>query len=366
MITPLPPYFVSLPVSEQSKMSWRGKVYPCVISVFLIISIVGCVSALSLGLPPILVILSLVLFLLFSGALLVVLSNVGQKLLDSYSSLSMLPESETSLPRPFLYVLREVYPRVFLDFCIEKQVTIQDLRSVLTALTTGNMDVVSGDTRNKVDSFGLQRLQKENLSDLPPLEAVLIQNCPWQFVMKFISLGDYVYEQSGMTPEVYWTQSMSHGSGLHVFNHFTWLFSHVVTQDEYEQLLSNAGSERILASQDDLLKSLAERMKIQLNNTRSNLSDAQKDELRSRIICDPQGLLFYLLHLGVNWEQIQLFRQLPFDCAYLFSLYDFEINEVIDKISESSPEYDPEIALLTWSDGDPLEIAEERRQQGVL
>lgn len=362
MITPPSHYLVASGFLEKLKTSLSNKLTLCVCNILLVFLASGLL-AWGLGLSfSSFVVLSLALFLMLGGVLLIFLFNVRQKLLSSYS-----PPSQTisaALPKPFLSILRKLYPEAIYNFCVERQVTIWELESVLAALMAGDLNVTSAEARDKVEAFGWQDLQRECPIDrLPDLESVLIQNCPWQFILKFVSLGKKsVPKEMELVPELYWTQ---YGEN-HIFNHFTWLFSHVVSQEEYEQLLLHVEEERIHSSQEGLLKSLAERMKKLSDTTPSDLSKEQKEELKECIVCDPRGLLFYLLRLHVNWEQIQLFKQLSFDCAYIFSLYSFTVEEVINELREGSPEYDPELALLTWEDGDPLGIAEERRRMGML
>ena len=362
MIAPLSHHLIPSGFLEKLKTSLNNTLTLCVHGILLVFLVSGLLTW-GLGLSSSsFVVLSLALLLVLGSVLLMSLLNVRQKLFSSY--LPSSPTVSVALPKPFLSVLRKLYPESIHNFCMEKQVAIWELESVLAALRAGDLSMMSAEVRNKVESFGWQSLQQAcSTGGLPSLESILIQNCPWQFILKFVSLGEKsVPRETGLAPELYWTQNGEN----HIFNHFTWLFSHVVLQEEYAQLLLHVEEDRIHFSQEGLLKSLAERMRAFSDTVPNDLSKEQKEELKACIVCDPRGLLSYLLRLRVNWEQILLFKQLSFDCAYVCSLYSFAVEEVINELREDSPEYDPEIALLTWEDGDPLGVAEERRLMGIL
>lgn len=360
MVAPVSPHIPSRCL-ERLQVGLSDKITLYVLSFLCIISAVICIVSWCLGASAIVVLPCLSVFLMLSGVLFVALYYAGRCFLFHSSSVT----TNLSLPEPFLCVLRELYPEALYNFCVGTKASIQDLRVVLEALTTGEMCGISVKIKRDMEIFGLKH--ESFPKDLPSLDSVLIKNCPWQFVLHFISLGDeQVSREAGMSPEVYWTRGLGQDGDDHLFNHFTWLFSHVVTRDEYEQLLLHTNDQGIHTSQTSLLKSLAKRMRDLFQGVENDLTKKQKKALRDSIVRDYRELLFDLLRLRMNWQQIQLFRCLLFNHAYLFSLYNFVIEDVIDEISESSSHYDPELALLTWDDGDPLGVAEERRLMGVL
>ncbi|WP_348662776.1 DUF1389 domain-containing protein [Chlamydia vaughanii] len=323
--------------------------------VFSIIS-VACIAAVVLGVTHPAILLGLALSVVVAT---VMLALAARRYL------------QPAMPQGFLDVIRETYPRVIYDLCVEKRLTIQELRFVLACLSAGDFSFLSKNLEKKVKSFGIGKLESACQGmNLPVLDNVLLKHCPWHLMKRFIDEGPKsVPESYKMLPQTYWTAPL----GLTVnkmtaFDKLSWFLAQTLTEGEYAELCRHAQGDTWEEAKD-LVDSVQERMLAKLND----LDDALINKRHAgKDLCRKQDLLVLCKH-GISWEQLQLFKQVSvYDLNELGLLENFGVGTstwrsfqvVHPYIHETSGSYDHDIDLLTWSE--LLDGVKAERAKGVL
>ena len=266
-----------------------------------------------------------------------------------------------SIPSGCLQVICDNYPLVIGDLCKQERLTIQELRrvlSVLRGLEESGLEGISGDLRKKLDTFGWQRLVEGcRDQELLSLDDVLTRSCCLYFLKRFIDLGPKdIPASEGMLPEVYWMSP----TGLRdvadlAFTCNGWLLANVLTEQEYILLRERAKSGQWV-EKDELLEDIKTRCK---NLAKKYEVLGYKINYHSLLsVFFGLNRVFCFFRHGMSWEQVQLIKMIPIDLSLFFSEYEgmgrvngmgwvsalFYFYPFLD---ESSPQYDPGIALMT-------------------
>ncbi|AAP05378.1 DUF1389 domain-containing protein [Chlamydia caviae] len=262
-----------------------------------------------------------------------------------------------SLPEGFLSIIKKEFPVSIYELVVQERLTLQELRVVISGLSSGVFTFPSKKCREKLERFGLERLQSacEGIQ-LPDLEKILLKNCPLYLLSKFIQLGPKEFPESvNLPPEVYWLSRLGLSSSYVVFFNFhNWVLSQVVTKEEYEILLKHAKD-----STWDQIKDLTENLRLRVREGVDNYFVEQdgltKGMLRSLI---GGSWLLYLCKHGVCWEQLQLLKEL--DCSSVGLMDEFEMSRrraclmksyfsISPYANESDVEaFDPHLILFTF------------------
>ncbi|WP_348662730.1 DUF1389 domain-containing protein [Chlamydia vaughanii] len=234
-----------------------------------------------------------------------------------YFAIFSIPlKGKSPIPEALLEVIQKEYGEVVHKLILRKGITIQELRSIINWINSGCTEEISGSAQQKVKSFGIKKLKKEQKEREPllPLEDLLLKHCPAYFLKRFIEQGDrWIPIENEMPPEEYWTAPLGMAEeGPTVFNCQTWLFAQVILKEEYklfgecwEQGVWYAGAG--VKGYGDCIRS---RMIKLLNKIEE---DHPKDLLiengdPARKIREDDWLRGLFEH-GVRWEQIQLFKK---------------------------------------------------------
>ncbi|WP_375793183.1 DUF1389 domain-containing protein [Chlamydia sp. 12-01] len=262
------------------------------------------------------------------------------------------------IPSGFRYIIRKHFPKVLYDLVVEKGITLQELRVVLSGLHSGCFTFPSDEYREKVEEFGLERLQKacEGI-ELPDLEELLVKHCPFYFMNKFIQLGSKEFPAAeNMPPSIYWFSRMGLSDRLDTVCHpYVWILAQVISQDEYETLLLHAKKGTWFAVKD-LVKTVINKIRMEMGNMSL---DASWVEIEALFTCIKLPWLLYVCKHGVSWRQLQLFKEIRYDdVTFLNKINRLEgiINlmklmiTIVPYIDENRKGFDPYIALLTWDE----------------
>ncbi|MEF9497449.1 DUF1389 domain-containing protein [Chlamydia sp. 04-14] len=65
---------------------------------------------------------------------------------------------DTSLPSGFLNVIKKEFPEILYELIVQQRLTLQELRAVITGLSSGVFTFPSRKCQEKVERFGLERL----------------------------------------------------------------------------------------------------------------------------------------------------------------------------------------------------------------
>ncbi|SYX09104.1 Protein of unknown function (DUF1389) [Chlamydia poikilotherma] len=280
-------------------------------------------------------------------------------------------EFPTSLPEGFLSIIKKEFPEVIYQLIIQERLTLQELRAVLSGLSSGTFTFPSPESQKKLERFGLERLQKSCKGiELPDLEKILLKNCPLYLINKLIQLGPKELPQSvNVAPWMYWLNrlALSDHDRLIYFTTNVWILSKVATQEEYEMLLKHAKYSTWDHAQD-LLEDLLPRLEEGIIEHVIDGMGLTKDLMIGLLGGD--WLLFLCKH-GVTWKQLQLIKDL--DCASVCLLEDCErsgrgsglarlymsTSRYIDE--SNSKAFDPHLTLFTFE-----ELMEVYRERGGL
>ncbi|WP_348662778.1 DUF1389 domain-containing protein [Chlamydia vaughanii] len=275
------------------------------------------------------------------------------------------------MPRGFLSVLQKVYPEVIAKLCFEKSLTIQELRCVLSGLSSGVFDFPSESCKNKVESFGLERLTAACQDvEMPELDDVLRKHCIWYFIKEFIELGfKDVAEAEESPPRLYWVARLKLLTST-AFHELSWMFAQCVTREEYQKLCEHAQASTWNQAKE-LLQDLQPRMLACIDTIDPRFKKKNLIELVGSIASSvfPDTQIKLLCESQVNWDQLQLIKQGdPYFLAFLAWLglggpdWLARSSFVLSPhINENDPEnYDHNAALLTC--GEWLEYVQTRRE----
>ncbi|WP_348662768.1 DUF1389 domain-containing protein [Chlamydia vaughanii] len=260
---------------------------------------------------------------------------------------------KTHMPRGFLNVIKDKYPKVIFDLCVSQNFTIQELRDLLQKMAL--KDLKSSIAYSKVQAFGLETFQDGcQRREIPSLDDVLLRHCPLYFLRRFIELGPKeIPQKENLSPEIYWTAHSGLGEQSRlILSDTAWLFSQVVTQEEYNQLCFRArqGSWDLC---EDLIKTIEMRMKEKLPSVPDGVDKAGI----TLDIAIPATLLLLCKH-GMGWEQLRLLRDYgnPVFLGFLANQekqgrYDSKLAKLMDisypYTNESVSGYSPYLALVT-------------------
>ncbi|MEF9497451.1 DUF1389 domain-containing protein [Chlamydia sp. 04-14] len=262
------------------------------------------------------------------------------------------------IPEGFRYVIRKHFPEVLYDLVIEKELTLQELRAVISGLSSGTFTFPSIACREKVERFDLERLQKgcEGI-EFPDLENLLLKHCPFYFMNKFVQLGPKDLPQSeNMSPATYWFSRTGLSDRLDTVCHpYVWFLAQVISQGEYETLLLHAKKGTWFAVKD-LFKTVINKILIHMRNIPL---DNVWTETEALFTCIKLPWLLYLCKHGVSWKQLQLFKEIRYqDVKFLNKINRLEgginlmklVSTIAPCIDENRKGFDPYIALLTWDE----------------
>ncbi|MEF9497447.1 DUF1389 domain-containing protein [Chlamydia sp. 04-14] len=264
-----------------------------------------------------------------------------------------------ALPEGFLSVIKKEFPTAIYELVVQERLNLQELRAVISGLSSGIFTFPSKRSREKVERFGLERLQSacEGVQ-LPDLEKILLKNCPFYLMNKFIQLGPKEFPKSvNLPPEVYWLSRLGL-SDSHVvfFNFYVWILSQVVSKEEYETLLKHA-KDSTWDQIKDLTGGLRLRVREGVDNYFIEEVGLTKGSLKS-LVGGPW--LLYLCKHGVCWEQLQLLKEL--DCSSVSLMDEFETSHrrtclmksyfsISPYVNESDIEtFDSHVILFTFSE----------------
>ncbi|MEF9520120.1 DUF1389 domain-containing protein [Chlamydia crocodili] len=267
-------------------------------------------------------------------------------------------DSRLPIPEGFRYVIRKHFPKVLYDLVIEKGITIQELRVVLSGLHSGYFTFPSTARDEKVKRFGLERLQKacEGI-ELPDLENLLLKHCPFYFMNKFIQLGPKNFPESeNIPPAMYWFSHTGLSDRLDTICHpYIWILAQVISQDEYETLLLHAKKGTWFAVKD-LEETVINKIRMHMRNIFLDKSWVETERL---FTCIKLPWLLYVCKHGVSWGQLKLFKEICYDDVKFLN----KINRlgggmnlmklaatVAPYINENRKGFDPYITLLTWNE----------------
>ncbi|WP_348662758.1 DUF1389 domain-containing protein [Chlamydia vaughanii] len=253
------------------------------------------------------------------------------------------------IPWELLGVIKTVYPKVIYTLCTSKNLTIQELLQVLDNITGGEGVELSNSLQVKLKAFGVEKLLKGcQDATLPPLDTVLQTHCPAYFLKAFIAKG---------TPGESIEARLGY-SGLEknneIMNEYSWMFSQVVTQEEYEKLVHHTikGSwHQVRDLRNDIIERILEEFK-----------DENKLGLNYRAVFPCRYFLKQKIHSAcssaINWEQLQMIKDT--EISKIMFLKELESLSKLGKnlirimgalthvIDEESADYDPHVALMSW------------------
>ncbi|WP_348662762.1 DUF1389 domain-containing protein [Chlamydia vaughanii] len=351
---------------EQTRLSRATKCALAIASVFCFILVVSLASLLACAVvhPAIYIgfALAVVLFFVVFGTIILHFLRSDKKpvLPISEPTKIKLPPSLIPIPEGFLRVVKEKFPSVIYDLCVSQLLTISQLRSVLEGIKENDFTSMSADVNKKLEAFGVRNLQRECQGvDLPTLDEVLMQNCPFFFLKSFIDQGPReIPEAEGMSPETYWTSCaglLQEGDIL--FDEGSWIFAHVVFREEYEQLVHHAreGSWHEVSIGD---QALVEQIKSRIEASVNELSKRQQ-LLALQVVYNPLRLQSLCMH-GMSWEQMLILRGVGISCCGFLMECEIKgeclpklartMSVIYPHLNETSPNYDPDTALLTWKE----------------
>ncbi|WP_157850887.1 DUF1389 domain-containing protein [Chlamydia caviae] len=268
-------------------------------------------------------------------------------------------ELKHPLPSGFRSLIEESYPKIIHDLVFSKTLNFQEFRAVLLGLSSGNFNFPSEDCKNRVESFGLERLQQacEGIQ-LPELENILLKNCPLCLINKFIHLGPREYpDAERMEPTVYWVNR----AGLSdinqtAFHPFVWLLARLISEEEYGMLSQHARN-NTWGEVRNFVEELDVRFRTYLENKTIEGFERRGSWLLEDFNKSRTPWLLALCKHGITWKQLQLFKDI--ECRQLGFLHAFDTSRVggilmelllitSPYLDEENPEnFDPKIALLT-------------------
>ncbi|WP_348662732.1 DUF1389 domain-containing protein [Chlamydia vaughanii] len=281
-------------------------------------------------------------------------SVVGMIIAGVVGSIALGRCIKTPIHEGFLKVIKKEYPRVIHTFIVRKQVTIQELRSVLNWIQSNYTSTLSDSAQVKVESFGKEKIKKGSLGlPIPDLDDVLIQNCPAYFIKGFVERGNlkYPYEKK-MSPEAYWTRPLNFTTDPHTaFDGRTWLLAQVVSEDEYKDLCLSV-KEDTQEKVEELLSGIRKRMLSRLALVSAGEVFSENGDLREKI-CKDTGWFSRLIAHGVNFPQLQIFKKVSILGPSLLEGQDLSgySRFVAPATQENKVEYyDHDRGLATWEE----------------
>ncbi|WP_348662755.1 DUF1389 domain-containing protein [Chlamydia vaughanii] len=263
---------------------------------------------------------------------------------------------KSPIPEGFLNVIKEAFPPEVYQFVVRKKLTIHELRATLSWLSSGEF-ICSERCRKKIESFGAEKLKEACKGvDIPNLDDLLNYHCPFSFIKKFIELGNKeACKESGFDPRLYWTARIGlAGEETNVvFDPCVWILSEVITEKEYELLCQHAQNDTWDLTYT-FVCDLQKRMLSYLESIDSKNLLQSQIELQNKIR-HPAWLICLCRH-GVNWDQIQLCREIGISrMSFLYEVQRFcelsyPLLHFFSYTYEDHEDYDPGIALFTWDD----------------
>ncbi|CAG9045833.1 hypothetical protein NVRI1_00163 [Chlamydia abortus] len=266
-----------------------------------------------------------------------------------------------SIPQGFASIIQHEFPSVIHDFVVRERVSLQELRAVISGLSSGDFVFPSHKCQEKVERFGLERLQAAcEGRHLPDLEKLLLKNCPLYFLGKFIDLGSREFPSAeGMEPEVYWVCRTGLSSCLDTaFHHYTWLFARVVSESEYQSLFNHAHHGTWNEAQP-IVESIRSRLLGILPHEFVDSFHVDRGWVSCCLTTYPLDWLLFLCKHGVSWEQLQLLQEVECQHMVFLSLFNEEnggmnlsrlMLATYPYIHQEGPEFDSSLALLTWDE----------------
>ncbi|WP_434694518.1 DUF1389 domain-containing protein [Chlamydia crocodili] len=258
-----------------------------------------------------------------------------------------------SLPSGFRSVIKKEFPAAVYDLVVQERLTLQELRAVILGLSSGTFTFPSIACQEKVERFGLERLQKgcEGI-ELPDLEKILLKNCPFYFVNKFIQLGPKEFpEAENMDPEMYWVSPTGLADSPDIALHpFIWILARVISKEEYETLLCHAQNNTW-----NEVSNLTKEIKSRVKNSLKEYDVSGLGVKRTSLMVGSPWLLRLCKH-GVCWNQLQLFNEVSSQSINLLNAFDYSFRGLnlqrllfvtSSRLKEDSQDFDPGIALLT-------------------
>ncbi|MEF9497452.1 DUF1389 domain-containing protein [Chlamydia sp. 04-14] len=354
--SPLPGSNASLILTKKDRSTTpciTDKLHKCALAVaslvFLALS-ATFTAFIILGLTHFSIVLGLIISLALSGVMLTSLYRLYHPCREK------LP-----IPSGFLSVIKQEFPQVVYDLTIQERLTLQELRAVISGLSSGTFTFPSEACQVKLERFGLERLQQACADiKLPDLENLLVKHCPLYFIKTFIQIGPREFpEAENLDPEVYWLSRTGLTHRLDTaFHHYIWIFSKVISKSEYETLLDHAQNNTW-----DQAYPMVEEIRTRLIGRVPNESVEYFYVDRAWLShCFSQFSLEWLLYLckhGVSWGQLQLIGQV--ECRDMIFLSMFNdanggmnlielILSIYPHIQEDHDEFDASITLLTWDE----------------
>ncbi|WP_348662757.1 phage holin family protein [Chlamydia vaughanii] len=267
--------------------------------------------------------------------------------------------SPCMIPWGFLDVINAVYPKVIYSLCISENLGIQELRKVLQDIETGEFSNASNFLKEKIESFGVEKLLKGcEDATLPPLDTVLQTHCPAYFLKAFLSKATPKdpEEDDVLTQITHWFGYSVPGKKSAIFDEHSWLFASVVSQEEYENLIHYA-EENTWPQAEDLLTSIETRIL-------KKASDQDVPDLDYRDLLPCRCLLNEKIPLICNyrmhWEQLQMIKEIGalklyfLDRLNTLPIYGKNLLRIMNTlypiIDEESADYDSHIALMNWEE----------------
>lgn len=277
----------------------------------------------------------------------------------SIRSMCRLFVVDKPIPKGFLKVIHDSYPQEIYMCCVERGLTIQELRQVLDAVEREDISRMSTSLIGKLGISELNRLIVAcRQQSLPSLDALLIQSCPLYFYRAFVQSGSRdVPESEGLLPFVYWLGNAGLGDRGSVFDVVSWLFVNVTTNEEYRVLRDQAKS-CSWQRDSELLQDIEQRMEEKLAQL-EELSEVQKREVRHSMMVMSSKILG-LCHHDMSVEQLDLLRNACVLNMHFMSGYESSSRANVNLvrtffglrsyIEEEEEKYDPYVALLTWEE----------------
>lgn len=232
------------------------------------------------------------------------------------------------LPSGFRSLIEEAYPKLLYELVLMKNLRLEEFRAVLLGLSSGNFDFPSEDCKNRVESFGIERLRSscEGI-ELPNLEKILLKNCPLYFINKFIHLGPRDFPESeSMAPTVYWVNRAGLSNiNQTAFHPFVWLLARYISQEEYTLLCQHARN-NTWGEVQSLVAELYARFRTYLESESIEGFERKGPWLLEELNRSPSTWLLALCKHGITWEQLQLFKDV--ECCQLSFLHAFDTSRV--------------------------------------
>ncbi|MEF9497211.1 DUF1389 domain-containing protein [Chlamydia sp. 04-14] len=351
--------------------------------IVLVISSILCIVSGLIFLSTLPSSMNLIVSLLLGGLGWCILSFVTAQLIIKYSQ-----PKNIQIPLGFRQVIKSKFPKVFFDLVNTQDLDIIKFRELVTSIADfkeyqdssvkNNLDKLSLQLRSAIETFGVDNLDREiDSQNILNLDDLFVENCPLYWMKRFVELGnaeilnENEIRRSWSCAGAYWFSELGliHQSSdndlkpqtifnLHLYglvqeideSEYSCLMSHVKNNTWDHQDVATIVDRLLIICQGDYSRYISEKDKDKTSiEVRVEFTE---DKLRNLLLC-------MCLH-GLSWRQLELIRSTPISSWQFLSWIDRSTPQrgmrilagcfLKDFINESNCNYEPGIALATYSE----------------